>query len=39
MPIINDEKYKYIGFEVDESYIGSFEKRKMKDTLPTGSSN
>ena len=39
MPITNDEKYKYIGFEIDEDYIDSFKKRKKKDTLPTGSSN
>lgn len=29
MPIINNKKYKYIGFDVDDNYIQTFEKRKI----------
>lgn len=29
IPIIDDSRYKYIGFEIDGSYIEEFEKRKI----------
>ena len=28
IPIIDDSRYKYIGFEIDSDFIGEFEKRK-----------
>ena len=36
MSIINNKKYKYIGFDVDTEYIDNFEKRKINNGLPTG---
>ena len=31
IPIIDDSRYKYIGFEIDSDFIGEFEKRKVRD--------